>query len=249
MAQRDWRAIVDEWEASRPGRMNVRLLVHLAMRMDAVDEQSITNEVLHEKRQAYEDELTIQAANVGCRDRRGIMDEKTLKEAHKQSVEEGAGIVNTYNYDLANAINMIHDKIPTANRNTYAKYLGSWHTDRAAWKDVQISLHNRMEWRSKAVTDFTQMNNIEGYAQLVPSSHASCNICKALIRKGRMRIGDAQRWIEGWPPHLNCIHHWEVKPLGDLRCEDLWVGKEPAGFKIKEAMIILDEKGSAKSGN
>lgn len=237
MAQRDWRAIVDGWEASKPGRMNVRLLVHLAMRLDAVDEQTITAEILREKRQAYEDELTIQAANVGCKNRRGVMDEKMLKEAHEQSVKEGQGIVNTYNYDLANAIDLIRDRIPKANRATYAKYLGQWHQDRSVWKDVQISLHNRMEWRSKAITDFLAMNSIEGYAQLVPSTHAVCDICKALIRRGRMKIEEAKQHIDNWPPHLNCIHHWEVKPLGDMRCEELWVGTEPAGYVVKEMII------------
>lgn len=248
MAQRDWRVIVDSWEASRPGRMNVRLLVHLAMRMDAVDEQAITTEVLREKRQAYEDELTAQAAKVGCRDRQGIMDETMLKSAHEQSVTEGTGIVNTYNYDLANAINTIHDQIPSANRNTYSKYLLEWHSARSQWKDPQISLHNRMEWRAKAVDDFTRMNNVEGYAVLVPSHPASCAICKRLAGK-RMRIQDAQRFIQEWPPHLNCIHHWEVKPTGDMRCEDLWVGKEPAGFTVKEAtMIIVEDSGGMTAG-
>lgn len=217
----------------------MRLLVHLAMRMDQVDEQAIATEVLKEKRQAYEDELTVQAANVGC-DRQGTMDNKTLTQAYKQSQDEGKGIVNTYNYDLANAIDAIHDKIPTANRTTYAKYLGQWHSARSQWKDPQISLHNRMEWRSKAIIDFTRMNNIQGYAKLVPSSHASCDICRMWIRKGKVKLEAVKRVIEEWPPHLSCIHSWEIYPLGDLRCEDLWVGSEPSGFRIKE-MIIPDD--------
>lgn len=207
------------------------------MRMDMVDEQSISAEVLREKRQAYEDELTVQAANVGCRDRQGAMDEPTLKKAHEQAQAEAAGIVNTYNYDLANAINLIHDQIPKANRNTYAKYLAGWHNDRAVWKDVQISLHNRMEWRAKAVADFLRFNDIQGYAKLVPSSHAVCEICRRWIRRGKVPLAEAMRVMEDWPPHLNCIHSWEVKPLGDKRCDELWVGREP-GFK--EMIIVAD---------
>lgn len=213
--------------------MNVRLLVHLALRMDMVDEQNIAAEVLKEKRTAYEDELTIQAKNVGCL-RQGVMDNKTLKEAYEQSQADGKGIVNTYNYDLAYAINTIHDKFPTANRNTYAKYLTQWDQQRASWKNVQISLHNRMEWKSKAITDFTRFNNIQGYAVLVPSSHASCDICKGWIRRGRVPLQEAAKAIADWPPHLNCIHSWDVKPLGDMRCEDLWVGAEPGGFNVNK---------------
>lgn len=234
MTSRDWRPIVEGWESSRPGRQNVRLLVHLAFRMDTVDEQNITSEVLKEKREAYEDELTAQAANVGCRDRRGIMDNKTLKICHEQSVQEGQGIVNTYNYDLAMAINAIHGQIPSANRNTYAKYLGQWHESRASWKTVQISLHNHMEWRSRAQTDFMRMNNIQGYARLMPATRASCDICKAWIRRGKVPLDEARRIIEQWPLHLNCIHSWEIKPLGDMRCDELWVGQEPESYRIKE---------------
>lgn len=220
--------------------MNVRLLVHLAMRMDMVDEQNISAEVFREKRQAYEDELTAQARNVGC-ERQGIMDNKTMKDAHDQAAEEGKGIVNTYNYDLAYAINAIHDRFPTANRNTYAKYLGQWDQERAKWKNVQISLHNRKEWQAKAALDFTRNNNIEGYAMLVPRNRASCDICKAWIRKGKVPLRDAQRVMEEWPPHLNCIHSWEIKPIGDLRCEELWVGAEPPGYRVNKEMIIRPE--------
>lgn len=219
--------------------MNVRLLVHLAMRMDMVDEQGITAEVFREKRQAYEDELTNQARGVGC-ERQGVMDNKTMKQAHDQAASEGAGIVNTYNYDLAYAINTIHDRFPTANRNTYVKYLGEWHKARAGWKDVQISLHNRMEWRAKAVLDFTRNNSIQGYARLVPSNKASCDVCKGWIRRGRVSLAEAQRVMEEWPPHLNCIHSWDVKPLGDLRCDELWVGSEPAGYPVKEMIIPVE---------
>lgn len=215
--------------------MNVRLLVHLAMRADMTDEQAIGAEVLKEKRTAYEDELTKQAQQLGC-NRRGIMDNKTLKDASDQSKQEATGIVNTYNYDLAMAINAIHDKYPSANRNTYAKYLVQWHNSRADWKNVQISLHNRMEWKSKALTDFTRFNNIQGYAQLVPSSHASCDICKGWIRRGRVPLQEATKAIAEWPPHLNCIHSWDVKPLGDMRCEDLWLGAEPSGFNVTKEL-------------
>lgn len=217
--------------------MNVRLLVHLAMRMDQVDIDAIAAEIFREKREAYEDELTNQAAKVGCTGRKGVMDEKTMKEAHDQSLEEAAGIVNTYNRDLALAINAIHDMFPKANRTTYAKYLGEWHKERAAWKDIQISLHNRKEWQARAALDFTRFNNIQGYAVLVPRNRASCDICKALIRRGKIPLRDAQRLMEEWPPHLNCIHSWDVKPLGDVRCDELWVGVEPAGYPVKEMII------------
>lgn len=218
--------------------MNVRLLVHLAMRMDMVDEQQITAEVFREKRESYEEELTAQARNVGC-NRQGVMDEKTMKQAHDQSAEEGAGIVNTYNYDLAYAINNIHDQFPTANRVTYAKYLGQWDQKRASWKNVQISLHNRMEWKAKAAYDFTRNNNVEGYAILVPDNKASCAICRGWIKRGKVPLAEAQRVMQGWPPHINCIHSWNVKPLGDLRCEELWVGAEPLGYPVKRKEMII----------
>ena len=236
----DWQTIVDGWTASRPSRVNVRVLVHLAMRQDQVDSNLVQEEVFREKRQAYENELTAQATAVGCKGQ-GVADGATLNEMHDQANEESVGITNTYNYDLANYIDTVRAANPKANRNTYVKALTEWHSDRASWKNLQVSLVNQVTWKSRAAADFVNFNSLAGTAKLVPSSHAVCAICKMWIARGDVPIAEAAPVMEAWPPHPNCVHTWQLNvDKKNVRCENLWLGSEPAEPVVKEVTNALE---------
>lgn len=215
---RQWQPVVAEFS-------RVQKLVHLAMRQDPVDVSAVSAQIFREKRTAYEDGLTIQAAEAGCPGRRGMADNAVLSEMKAEADTEAAGIVNTYNYDLAHAVRHIREDTPTANRNVYAKRLLEWDSTRSDWKSKQIMLWNTMSWRDRATEDFVAHNpqlNVN-YAILQPRTAAVCDVCKFWIREGKVPIEQANK--VKWPAHLNCPHYWEMHyEKRKVDCSEMWVG-------------------------
>lgn len=223
MASRQWEPIVAGEDFS-----NVMRLVHLAMRMDDYDERKIRNQILTEKRDAYVDELTSLARKVGCNRvgslRPGIVQQEMLAE----SETDADSIANTYNYDLAKAIEHIKATVPSANRHVYAKRLKDWHEERSKWKSLQISLWDTGKWRSRALTEFLSNNAelIKGTVELLPKGGAE-PVCDNWTKRGKMRItNQLLTVIAEWPPHLNCPHFWdfETDKVLEEDCAKLWVG-------------------------
>lgn len=217
MAARQWEPIVAEMS-------RVMKLVHLAMRMDALDESRITNQVLTEKRDSYVSELTSLAKEAGCNKKGSLRPGVVQKEMVAESETDASSITNTYNYDLAHQINAIRSAVPTANRNVYAKRLQVWDAERNKWKSTQISLWDTGRWKARATSDFLAHNDIKGSARLMPKDAAE-EVCQFWAKKGWMRLTNAvQERISTWPPHLNCPHFWEVKIGKVADCSKLWVG-------------------------
>jgi len=218
VAQRDWHGVAE-------GMTNVQKLVHLAMRQDDFDVDRIRVELLGMRRKAYEDELTIQARRVGCSGRSGRLENgPILSELNGMCAEEAVGIVNTYNYDLAGAVLNIFAETPTANRYVYAKRLQAWEEKRSSWKASQIAEYSEGTARSKAQSDFYELNNIGGVAELMPKS-AVCPVCIGWVERGEVPLREA----ENNPPpyHPNCPHLWSTDPDRVARedCPLLWMGE------------------------
>lgn len=214
---REWGPRVDQ--LSDVGR-----LVHLAMRMTVDDVDRLKGELTKTRRLAYEDELTIQAGRVGCRGRRGrLTTGPSLTALSEESQRDAESIVNTYNYDLAVAIEHIRAERPTANRHVYAHRLREWDAKRAAWKSGQIQEYSIGTARALAQQDFYRYNNLTGYARLVPEE-AVCPVCVGWVRKGEVDLREAQNHPP--PYHVNCPHVWETYPgqVPPRECGDLWVG-------------------------
>lgn len=214
---RDWRSVVD-------GMTRVQRLVHLAMRMDLTDEEQLRRELLKQRRVYYEDELTAQAARAGCPKRKGrLANGEILTMLNEESAADGSSIVNTYNYDLARAILVISQEIPTANRFVYAKRLASWEARRAGWKNAQIAMHTEVSARTKAQQDFYRLNGLLGVAVLRPLA-AICPVCKGWIRRGEVPLRVAQN--NPPPYHVGCPHNWETRPerVAKEECDELWMG-------------------------
>ena len=156
---RDWQSVVD-------GMTNVQKLVHLAMRLDPVDEDRIRAGLLKARRRAYEDELTIQARRVGCAGRSGrLRNGPILSQLNEMCLRDAASIASTYNYDLAAAIINVSNEVPTANRHVYAKRLREWEGKRAGWKNQQIALYTENSARTLAQQHFFQHNGHSGMAR------------------------------------------------------------------------------------
>ena len=56
----------DRWPAAVDDLSDVGKLVHLAYRQDSVDQEQQALRLLRVRREAYEQELTLQASRVGC---------------------------------------------------------------------------------------------------------------------------------------------------------------------------------------
>lgn len=196
------------------------------MRMTDYDADRIRGELTRARRRAYESELTIQAARVGCPMRRGSLTTGTaLSELNELSKRDAESIISTYNYDLASAIRHIASQTPTANRRTYASRLSTWEQKRATWKQRQVAQFTDGSARSQAQRDFYRLNNIEqGTAELAPDT-AVCPICQGWIDRGSVPIAVAQN--NPPPYHVNCPHTWVTYPdrVPAEFCQDLWMGE------------------------
>jgi len=214
---RRWEGIVDSLSP-------VQKLVHLAVRLDVVEEERIRGELLKMRRRAYEDELTIQARRVGCPSRRGRLTAgPSLTALNDMSRIDAASIANTFNYDVAIAIENIGIEVPTANRNVYVKRLSEWEARRDRWKSAQIAQYAEGTARSLAQADFAEFNDLEGYAVLLPKA-AVCPVCIGWVKRGQVPLKVAMNNPSSF--HPMCPHIWETRAgqVPKLACPDLWMG-------------------------
>jgi hypothetical protein len=213
----DWRGVVG-------GMTRVQKLVHLAARYDPVDEERIKGELLAMRRQAYDQELTIQARHVNCTRQGRLTNSRILSDLTKESERDAASIVNTYNYYLAHRILAIFSDVPRANRFTYAARLRGWYPNYWGWKQPQITEHTVGTARARAQRDFYQRNKALGSAKLEPRS-AVCPICEGWIARGIVPLSVA---LNNPPPyHPNCPHVWDTRPnvVASEDCQNLWMGE------------------------
>jgi hypothetical protein len=217
---RDWHALLENFSS-------VMRMVHLAARWDAFDVERQRGEYLRDMRAAYNDELSIQARNVGCGDKVGQMREGSpaLPQLRDRAEIHAESVVNTYNYDLALAIQHIKAETPRANRHTYASRLSGWNERRNDWKVPQISNMLAGDARQFAQQDFVEQNRLrDGTARLEPRT-AVCPICQGWINRGNVPIYVA---MANPPPyHVNCPHYWQLayRRLPEDLCATLWMGE------------------------
>ncbi len=205
---------------------NVQKLVHLAMRFDSFDVEQLRVEILRMRRSAYEHELSIQAARVGCPGRVGRLgNNDILSRLNKDSLKDAESIANTYNYYLALAIAAIGAEVPTANRYVYAHRLQNWSENYWRARMQMIQEYSENSARRDAQRDFfTLNNNMMGVAKVEPNT-AMCPVCRGWIARGwvplRVIIDDAP------PYHPRCPHLLVTKPdvVAREECPYLWMGE------------------------
>jgi len=194
------------------------------MRYDDFDAEAFRGTLLRAARAAYNDELEIQAQRKGCSRSARLGNGPILSELNDRAEWAAQSIVNTYNYDLAIAIQHIRSEVPTANRYVYAKRLETWNAARAQWKNPQIALDAEVWARAKAQQDFAQHNGDQGSARLEPAT-AVCPICQGWIERGVVPLRVAMNHPP--PYHVNCPHLWDVDPdkVPREECGLLWMGE------------------------
>ncbi len=217
--RRDWRPLFD-------AMTNVQKLVHLAKRYALDEITTVRAAIMRLHRRAYESELTIQAAHVGCDSRQGhLTNENILADLQVMARDAAEGIANTYNYDLVIAIEHIRQQNVFANRHYYAKHLSIWEASRDKWKIPQIQKHESGVSRSLAQQHFYQRNrNALGIAVLFPKT-AVCPVCQGWIDRKEVALRVA---LNNPPPyHVNCPHIWHTRPnrVRKEECPMLWMGE------------------------
>lgn len=213
-----------EWPQMIEDLSRVQKLVHLAYRMDAVDQSEYRGTFLRVLRDAYEHEITLQARRVGCPGLQGrVSGGQVLNELNQRAEQTAAGIAATFNRDLVYAIKTIRSEVPTANRHVYANRLGTWEQRRAKWKTPQIAQALEGEARSLAQQHFYRWNNITGTAILTPKT-AVCPVCQGWINRGEIPMPVA---LNNPPPyHPGCPHIFSMNPnrVPKEECPTLWMG-------------------------
>ena len=202
----------------------VQKLVHLAARYDSVDEERIRSELLSMRRKAYNDELGIQAAHVGCPGRVGRLGNgNILSLLNDHSKRDAASIANTYNYFLALEIIRAREENVRGNRFYYAAKIRSWGAGYWQFKDTQISSLADSSARAMAQQDFYKFNGGLGTAKLEPRT-AVCPVCQGWIDRGIIPLRIA---LNNPPPyHQNCPHYFDTRPdkVAKEDCPMLWMG-------------------------
>lgn len=208
------------WQEMVAGFSKVMAIVHLAMRMNEVDIESLYDEMYKARKAEFDDAVSDYLAQMDCGGKAYLKAGPEMKLMKAQSRLESEGIADTYNRDLAKAIQKIKDTVPSANRYTYVSQLRAWEAARRIWKMTQISLHTIMTSRDQALKAFSDRNNLAPTVELYPKKAAE-PICQGWINRGIVSYRVAKN--NPSPYHVGCLHYWRPKFVkGD--CDNLWIG-------------------------
>lgn len=215
-AKRDPQSITEQMTT-------VQRFVYIIVQGTDMDEAVLAAELTMKRIRAYEDELTIQAAAVGCTGRAGrLTNDMIQRDIRDKSREDAISILNTYDYDIAREIRAIAKRRIRANRYIYAYHLRAYMKRRQVWKRKQIAEYTDNWARSKAQHDFVAVNRAMGMATLEPRT-AVCPVCKGVILRGKIPL---QRAMAFSPPyHVNCPHVFDITYDGPYDCAKLWMGE------------------------
>ncbi len=208
------------WQEMVAGFSKVMAIVHLAMRMNEVDIESLYDEMYKARKTEFDDAVSDYLAQMDCGGKAYLKAGPEMKLMKAQSRLESEGIANTYNRDLAKAILNIKNTAPSANRYTYVSQLRAWETARRIWKMTQIALHTIMTSRDQALKAFSDQNGLAPDVELYPRTAAE-PICQGWINRGIVSYQVAKN--NPSPYHVGCLHYWRPKFVkGD--CSNLWIG-------------------------
>ena len=214
------KAAGPSWQEMVIGFSRVMALVHLVMRMNEVDIESLYNEMYKARKAEFDDAVSDYLAQMDCGGKAYLKAGSEMKLMKAQSRLESEGIAETYNRDLAKAILAIRQTVPNANRHTYASQLRTWEAERRTWKLTQISLHTILTSRDQALKAFSDRNGLTPDVELYPKQAAE-PVCQGWINRGVVSYQVAKN--NPSPYHVGCLHYWRPKfTKGD--CENLWIG-------------------------
>lgn len=214
------KVVGPSWQEMVAGFSKVMALVHLAMRMNDFDIESLYDEMFKARKAEFDDAVSDYLAQMDCGGKAYLKAGPEMKLMKAQSRLESKSIANTYNRDLAKAILDIRKSVSKANRHTYVSQLRTWEAARRIWKLTQISLHTIMTSRDQALKAFSDRNGLTPDVELYPKQAAE-SVCLGWINRGIVSYQVAKN--NPSPYHVGCLHYWRPTfTKGD--CENLWTG-------------------------
>ena len=200
---------------------DVGRLVYLMFQKTAADVELLADRLFQEGRRTAEEALLQEAHAIGC----GVLSVHLPEGELLSSVRERADwaaqtIYDTYNRDLAFAIEAIIAEHPRANRWVIAYNLRDWEASRQSWKEDQIKTTEAFDVGHHARFEFYRLNAITeprawfGYSLI-------CEQCQAIAAKNPYKLRDAQAI---GLPHVGCLDQWHIEPGEMVECSELWLG-------------------------
>ena len=200
---------------------DVGRLVYLMFQKTAEDVAALADVLFQEGRRTAEEALLQEAHAIGC----GILQVRLGEGELLSWVRERADwaaqtICDTYNRDLAFAIEAVIAQYPKANRWVIAYHLRDWEAGRQSWKADQIATTEAFVTANEAKMEFYGMNAITepkawfGYSLI-------CEQCQAIAAQNPYKLRDAQAI---GLPHVGCLDQWHIEPGEMVECSELWLG-------------------------
>lgn len=200
---------------------NLTRVISLLYRFQAADVDTLTNQLLDQRKQAWNTALRELATRHGCTQPPRAPSGDDLAELKAQAKADADSIAATWNGDVERQVERLFEANRRGNRNYYAANLERWSAQRETWKSPQVALNSAQTTRFYAQQQFYRLNGIERRYVFVGAA-PTCRDCVTRFAAG---IVD-QNYVDRYPcpRHPNCPHEWQTVNAEQLPCEDLWLG-------------------------
>lgn len=221
------RRTPEEWQALLAELSPFQRRIFRAAMRTAEDAGALAQRLYERAVWVYEQTLLAEAGRFGYYAAQvSLTNEEILALIEQETEESAAGIVHTYNYDLARAILRIGQEHDEEDPSLYARLLfgaGGWWARRRAWKDVQIGTWETWRRINQALGDFYERNELPiSLAEVVPYD-AVCPVCRMLVAGNPYTPGQVVSVARQLPAHVNCPHYVRTIPAGKVK-GPLWLG-------------------------
>lgn len=211
------------WEQLTTDFTEVMDLVLSRMQWGALEVSQYEAEIYKALVDEYSAQIGEELAVIGCSRSVNLTNPVILANLKQQAHDGAVSIVDTYNRDLAYAVQAIRTETATANRSVFLKRLDEWAAARDKWKSDQIALYSTVSARSQSVKEFVRRNKVVARAFVSGPRPAAEPECQALIDGEPY---DANNLPAEFPLHNWCDHGWELRDVEvPMDCEEVWTGE------------------------
>jgi len=202
----------------------VMSLVYSRLRWGAVEASQFEARIYQMMVAEVSAQISEELAVIGCSKAKSVnlTNPTILANLRETARRDAVSIVDTYNRDLAYAIQAIRTETATANRSVFIKRVGEWAQAREGWKNDQISQMAIVGAKNYAVKEFVRQNRITAKAYVGGPRPAKEEHCQALIDGEPY---DANQLPAELPLHINCPHYWDIREAEGVDCEGVWTGE------------------------
>jgi hypothetical protein len=201
--------------------------IELLFRMSSTEAQTLADELFKRSKLVYERTVNDQLAALSHPPDFRLTNRAELQALRREANATALAIADTYNRDLARKVDAVVEAERTRglNRQTLARRLSDWHSERAVWKDEQIERTEAARAATRAVQEWSRNSRIEDTARFIlrpaESSHDDANDVAA--REGRLLTQDE---VESFhlPQHPNERHVPVVALPSQVDLGAVWLG-------------------------